>query len=289
MQQNLNAKYIKFLSDDEEKSKILASELNVSQAEFDAVWSWFLLLLQRQSKLDVFGEDVIKDLASRLETLAANLSQSAQNFVLAKLIYYNNIIQSGHLDSWICGSMSKFLHDEIERRISEASFCLAEFTALTRYLKHNFYVSPNGYLLENALKIEKQNKIFAHADGDERGVRLFKNFIPKNRQGCYLVVNKILNAACFDGKFSLSIKALKWLDSARGAAAPSGWQNKFNELKGELGEEALAAVVVEVLRLDSLTYHDFAISSWSDDVVKRFVKSAEWILQITGKQRLRTF
>ena len=209
MQQNLNAKYIKFLSDDEEKSKILASELNVPQAEFDAVWSWFLLLLQRQSKLDVFGDDVIKDLASRLETL-----------------------QSGHLDSAVCGIMSKFLYDEIERRISEASFCVAEFTALTRYIKHNFYVSPNGYLLENALKIEKQNKIFARADrdakleiiqnllciiddkefhhdiavfkklacevkdGDERGVRLFKNFIPKNRQGCYLVVNKILNAAC---------------------------------------------------------------------------------------------
>lgn len=108
MQQNLNAKYIKFLSDDEGKSKILASELNVPQAEFDAVWSWFLLLLQRQSKLDVFGDDVIKDLASRLETLAANLSQSAQNFVLAKLIYYNNIIQSGHLDSAVCGIMSKF-------------------------------------------------------------------------------------------------------------------------------------------------------------------------------------
>ena len=113
MQQNLNAKYIKFLSDDEGKSKILASELNVPQAEFDAVWSWFLLLLQRQSKLDVFGDDVIKDLASRLETLAANLSQSAQNFVLAKLIYYNNIIQSGHLDSAVCGIMSKFLYDEI--------------------------------------------------------------------------------------------------------------------------------------------------------------------------------
>lgn len=325
MQQNLNAKYIKFLSDDEEKSKILASELSVPQAEFDAVWSWFLLLLQRQSKLDVYGDDVIiKDLASQLETLAASLSQSAQNFVLAKLIYYNNIIQSGHLDSWICGIMSKFLYDEIERRISEASFCLAEFTALTRYIKHNFYVSANGYLLENTLKIEKQNKIFARADddakleiiqnllyiiddkefhrdiavfkklacevkdGDERGVRLFKNFIPKNRQGCYLVVNKILNAACFDGKFSLSVKALKWLDSARGAAAPSGWQNKFNELKGELGEEALAAVAAEILGLDSLTYHDFAVSSWSDDVVKRFVKSAEWILQIAGEQRLRT-
>ena len=215
MHQNLNAKYIKFLSDDEEKSKILASALNVPQAEFDAVWSWFLILLQRQSKLDIFGDDVIKDLASRLETLAASLSQSARNFVLAKLIYYNNIIQSGHLNSAVCGIMSKFLYDEIKRRISEASFCFAEFTALTRYIKHNLYVSPNGYLLENALKIEKQNKIFARADdeakleiiqnllciiddkefqhdiavfkklacevkdGDERGVRLFKNFIPK--------------------------------------------------------------------------------------------------------------
>lgn len=37
MQQNLNAKYIKFLSDDEEKSKILASALNLSKSEFDAV------------------------------------------------------------------------------------------------------------------------------------------------------------------------------------------------------------------------------------------------------------
>ena len=49
--------------------------------------------------------------------------------------------------------MMKFLNDEIERRMAGADFTFAEFTALSEYLKHNFYVSPNGDLLENLIKI----------------------------------------------------------------------------------------------------------------------------------------
>ena len=73
---------------------------------------------------------------------------------------------------------------------------------------------------------------------------------------------------------------MKWLDSARGKEPSKGWLNNFNELKNELGKEILNEVTNEILKLESLAYHDFGSYSWPDDVMKRFIKSAEWIKEL---------
>ena len=312
-----NEKHEIFFNDDKAKSQILATALLISQEEFKAVQDWFLLLLQRFYKLEFDNRYIIIDeLTICLEKTSANLSLNANKLILAKLIYYNNIIQSGYLQSSVFGIMTKFLNDEIERRMAGADFTFEEFTALSEYLKHNFYVSPNGDLLENLIKIEKRNKIFAktndeeklaiiknllqiiddtefHHDivifkkildfikiSDEKTIYYVKNFIPKNQQGCYLVTNKILNLAHSKGKFDLCVKTLKWLDSARGKEPSKGWLTKFNELKNELGKEILNEVTNEILKLESLAYHDFGSYSWPDDVMKRFIKSAQWIKEL---------
>ena len=83
-----------------------------------------------------------------------------------------------------------------------------------------------------------------------------------------------------ENKFDLCVKALKWLDSARGKEPSKGWLNNFNELKNELGKEILNEVTNEILKLESLEYHDFSLSSWPDDVMKRFIKSAQWIKEL---------
>lgn len=312
-----NEKHKIFFNDDKAKSQILATALLVSQEEFKAVQDWFLLLLQRLCKLEFDnGHIIIDEITIHLEKTSANLSLNANKLILAKLIYYNNIIQSGYLLSSVFGIMTKFLNDEIERRMADTDFTFEEFTALSEYLKHNFYVSPNGDLLENLIKIEKRNKIFAKANdeeklaiiknllqiiddtefyhdivifkkildfikvSDEKTIYYVKNFIPKNQQGCYLITNKILNLAHSEGKFDLCVKALKWLDSARGKEPSKGWLNNFNELKNELGKEILNEVTNEILKLESLAYHDFGSYSWPDDVMKRFIKSAEWIKEL---------
>ena len=312
-----NEKHEIFFNDDEAKSQILASTLQVSQEEFKAVQDWFLLLLQRLCKLEFDnGHIIIDELTICLEKTSANLSLNANKLILVKLIYYNNIIQSGYLQSSVFGIMTKFLNDKIEQRMAGADFTFEEFTALSEYLKHNFYVSPNGDLLENLIKIEKRNKIFAktndeeklaiiknllqiiddtefHHDivifkkildlikiSDEKTIYYVKNFIPKNQQGCYLITNKILNLPYFEGKFDLCVKALKWLDSARGKEPSKGWLTKFNELKNELGKEILQEITDEILKLESLAYHDFGSYSWPDDVMKRFIKSAQWIKEL---------
>ena len=312
-----NEKHEIFFNDDEAKSQILATALQVSQEEFKAVQDWFLLLLQRLCKLEFDnGHIIIDELTICLEKTFTNLSLNANKLILAKLIYYNNIIQSGYLQSSVFGIMTKFLNDEIERRMADTDFTFEEFTALSEYLKHNFYVSPNGDLLENLIKIEKQNKIFAKANdeekltiiqsllqiiddtefhhdivifkkildfikiSDEKTIYYVKNFIPKNQQGCYLITNKILNLAHSEGKFDLCVKTLKWLDSARGKEPSKGWLTKFNELKNELGKEVLQEITDEILKLKSLAYHDFGSYSWPDDVMKRFIKSAEWIKEL---------
>jgi len=271
-----NEKHKIFFNDDKAKSQILATALLVSQEEFKAVQDWFSLLLQRLCKLEFDnGHIIIDELTICLEKTSANLSLNANKLILAKLIYYNNIIQSGYLQSSVFGIMTKFLNDEIERRMAGADFTFAQFMALSEYLKHNFYVSPNGDLLENLIKIEYQNKARS-----QRNTFKFKNFIPKNQQGCYLITNKILNLPYFEGKFDLCIKALKWLDSARGKEPSKGWLTKFNELKNELGKEVLQEITNEILKLESLAYHDFGSYSWPDDVMKRFIKSAQWIKEL---------
>ena len=312
-----NEKHEIFFNDDKAKSQILATALLISQEEFKAVQDWFLLLLQRLCKLEFDnGHIIIDELTICLEKTSTNLSLNANKLILAKLVYYNNIIQSGYLQSSVFGIMTKFLNDEIEQRMAGADFTFEEFTALSEYLKHNFYVSPNGDLLENLIKIEKRNKIFAKANdeeklaiiknllqiiddiefhhdivifkkildfikiNDEKTIYYVKNFIPKNQQGCYLITNKILNLAHSEGKFDLCVKALKWLDSARGKEPSKGWLNNFNELKNELGKEILNEVTNEILKLESLAYHDFGSYSWPDDVMKRFIKSAEWIKEL---------
>jgi len=312
-----NEKHEIFFNEDKAKSQILATALLVSQEEFKAVQDWFLLLLQKLCKLEFDnGHIIIDELTICLEKTSANLSLNANKLILAKFIYYNNIIQSGYLQSSVFGIMTKFLNDEIEQRMAGADFTFTEFTALSEYLKHNFYVSPNGDLLENLIKIEKRNKIFAKANdeeklaiiknllqiiddtefhhdivifkkildfikiSDEKTIYYIKNFIPKNQQGCYLITNKILNLAYSEGKFDLCVKALKWLDSARGKEPSKGWLSNFNELKNELGKEVLQEIADEILKLESLTYHDFGSYSWPDDVIKRFIKSAEWIKEL---------
>ena len=312
-----NEKHEIFFNDDEAKSQILATALQVSQEEFKAVQDWFLLLLQKLCKLEFDnGHIIIDELTICLEKTSANLSLNANKLILAKLIYYNNIIQSGYLQSSVFGIMTKFLNDEMERRMAGADFTFAQFKALSEYLKHNFYVSPNGDLLENLIKIEKRNKIFAKANdeeklaiiknllqiiddtkfhhdivifkkildfikiSDEKTIYYVKNFIPKNQQGCYVITNKILNLAHSEGKFDLCVKTLKWLDSARGKEPSKGWLTKFNELKNELGKEVLQEITDKILKLESLAYHDFGSYSWPDDVMKRFIKSAQWIKEL---------
>ena len=43
-------------------------------------------------------------------------------------------------------------------------------------------------------------------------------------------------------------------------------------LKNELGKEILQEITDEILKLESLAYHDFGSYSWPDDVMKRFIK-----------------
>ena len=172
-----NEKHEIFFNDDKAKSQILATALLISQEEFKAVQDWFLLLLQRLCKLEFDnGHIIIDELTICLEKTFTNLSLNANKLILAKLIYYNNIIQSGYLQSSVFGIMTKFLNDEIEQRMAGADFTFAQFKALSEYLKHNFYVSPNGDLLENLIKIEKRNKIFTKAN-DEEELAIIKNLL----------------------------------------------------------------------------------------------------------------
>jgi len=41
--------------------------------------------------------------------------------------------------------------------VIKPKYSIVEFISLSEYLKSNFFVSPNGELLENILKLEKSN------------------------------------------------------------------------------------------------------------------------------------
>jgi hypothetical protein len=193
----------------------------------------------------------------------------------------------------------------------------SEFVAVTTYLQNNFFVSPNGELIENILKINTKHKITAKSSTEEKrniisnilyivadksfhhDIICFKkilklitaddielmeqvvNFKVTNGQGCYFMVNLILNThLLLDNvaeNFEVKRELIFWLDSSGGAKPKQSWTEKMLALKVKIGLQALLLICDRLIEHQQLANYYFNDSFfWGDDVCKRFIKSAKW-------------
>nr|WP_314496839.1 hypothetical protein [uncultured Chryseobacterium sp.] len=112
-------------------------------------------------------------------------------------------------------------------------------------------------------------------------ISYLKNFQVKNKQGCYKIINDILNLALFKNHwydFKIKVQLIIFFDTARGVNPTSSWKKKFQELSAVIDHNMLSQIVHAVFKNENCKIYVFDYGAqWSGDTAKRFFKSAVWI------------
>jgi len=316
----MDSQYENFIKEDSKNSLVLMQNLNVPDFEYGKIEQWFSEYLVCHAKSDDFNMSVIyeNELQKKYDELAPITGESASKYMIGKLITYINITDSGYLRSTLIARLSVLLQELLKDYIETQKICFSplEFLSITEYTKNCFFVSPNGELLENLLKIEKSNKICANANTEQRErilknmlsviaqkeyhhdiqcfkkilnlitkddetlVAHIKNYCVNNRQGCYtyinIIMNRSLSADTWDD-FILKKEAVTLFDTAKGAHPKDSWLNKYRELQKRLELNNILWICTQISERENLKNYAFTNYTWSDDVAKRFLKSAQWI------------
>lgn len=198
-----------------------------------------------------------------------------------------------------------------------------DFLNVTVYLKDNYFISPNSNFLEDILKIENVRSITKQASSrirfeimknilfiifqktfhhdiicfkkilklvtitDVELIAYLKEFHVKNTQGCYKIIYDILNLEISEDiwkDFEIKLQLINFFDSARSANPTPAWNRKLQEVSVIIEENKLLQAVQIILGNENcMTYEIDYGTEWSDDVSKRFLKSARWITEGTPK------
>lgn len=316
--------YEKFRKNDIEKSKEMALKINVTQNDINEIEKWFETLLIEHKNVGTFEQQLKteKQLEIDFINLHSKIETQSNKYILAKLLNYNNIFNSGFLRSTHIPRLTHLLYKNIIPSYFKSikpKYSIDEFIALSEYLKSNFFVSPNGELLKNALKLEKVNKIFEKATAEQRLkltenlmniisekdfhhdiicfkkilnlineedkelITFFKQFKVNNNQGCYSVINGILNTHVHNDlwiDFQNKKELIIFFDATKGAKPNEKWSANFVELNSKVGSQNMKSIANKIIEYSNKRNYFFNETFyWSDDIVKRFIKSAEWITE----------
>lgn len=309
------------------KSNILSEELGISEIDFYSIQRWFNLLLAKY-------EEATSDINEQLKTveelkvkynelISSEIEEKSYQYILPKLLNYNNIFNSAFLRSLYVARIDFLLRDDLIPKFvndKTIAFSPEAFFYATVYLRNNHFVSPNSNFLEDILKIESVRGIFKNASAQikfetlknilhiifqktfhhniisfkkilklvsETDLELMdylKKFQVENDQGCYKIIHEILNLHLFNDKwedFEIKVQLISFFDTAKGARPSLSWNKKFNELSVKVTDDKFKLIVHSVLKNEALVRYKFDYGAeWTDDTAKRFLKSAEWIMEL---------
>lgn len=257
------------------------------------------------------------------ELISSEIERKSYKYILPKLLNFNNEFNGAFLRSLYVARLGFLLRENLIPKLvndKKLVYSPEDFFNATIYLKDNYFVSPNSNFLEDILKIENVRGIFKQAttkikfetlknilhiiyqktyhhdiicfkkilklvsETDSELISYMKNFQVENKQGCYKIINDILNLDFSKDNwndFKIKIQLINFLDTARGANPNSSWNNKFQELSAIIDNKMLLQIVHTVLKNENCKIYAFDYGvQWSDDTVKRFLKSAQWIKDI---------
>ncbi|RQO37677.1 hypothetical protein DBR39_12350 [Chryseobacterium sp. KBW03] len=267
-----------------------------------------------------------KDLQNKFyELISSEIERKSYKYILPKLLYYNNEFYGAFLRSLYVARLGALLADNLIPKLvndKRIVYSAEDFLFVSFYLRENNFVSPNSNFIEDILKIEHVRGIFKQATNDikfstlenilhiihqkafhhdiicfkkilklvtERDVALIdylKKFEVINKQGCYKIINDILNLAIAENAwddFEIKVQLINFLDTARGANPTASWCKKFQELSGNIDNTIFLQVAHIVLENESCKNYEFDYGAiWADDTAKRFLKSAQWIKDFLG-------
>jgi len=193
-----------------------------------------------------------------------------------------------------------------------------DFLCVTAYFRDNYFISPNSNFLEDILKIETVRGIIKQASAsikfetlknilhivfqkdfhhdiicfkkilklvsatDAELIDYLKKFRVENNQGCYKIIAEIFNLNISEDiwkDFEIKVQLINFFDSARSANPTPAWNRKLKEVSASIEEDKLLQTIQTVLRNENCNIYrlDYG-AEWGDDVSKRFLKSARWIV-----------
>lgn len=267
---------------------------------------------------------VEKELENKFnEMISSEIERKSYLYILPKLLHYNNVFNDAFLRSLYVARLGALLRDNlIPKLVNDKTIVYSpeDFFHVTVYLKDNYFVSPNSNFLEDILKIENVRGIFKQAtskvkfetlknilniiyqktyhhdiicfkkslklvsETDSELIGYLKNFQVENRQGCYKIINDILNLDLFKDNwhdFEIKVQLISFFDTARGASPTSSWINRFQVISTIINNKIFLQIVNAVLKNENCRIYEFDYGAqWSDDTAKRFLKSAQWIKDI---------
>lgn len=257
------------------------------------------------------------------EIISSEIERKSYKYILPKLLHYNNAFNDTFLRSLYVVRLGALLRDNLIPKLVNDKMIVyspEDFFHVTIYLKDNYFVSPNSNFLEDTLKIEHVRGIFKQAttkvkfetlknilhiiyqksfhhdivcfkkilklvsETDTQLIDYLKKFQVENKQGCYKIINDILNLELDDDNwhdFQIKVQLINFFDTARGANPTASWNKKFQELSATIGNNKLLQTANGVLENEAYKIYEFDYGAqWGDDIAKRFLKSAHWIKNI---------
>lgn len=257
------------------------------------------------------------------ELISSETERKSYKYILPKLLNYNNVFNDAFLRSLYVTRLGALLRDNLISKLVNDKMIVyspEDFFHITVYLRENYFVSPNSNFLEDILKIENVRGIFKQAttkvkfetlknilhiihqktfhhdiicfkkilklvsERDFELIDYLKNFQVENKQGCYKIINDILNleiAADGWNDFEMKVQLINFFDTGRGANPTASWSKKFQELSGTIDSDRLSQTADTVLENENSKNYEFDYGAqWGDDTAKRFLKSAQWIKDI---------
>ncbi|WP_426478144.1 hypothetical protein ACP3T3_01290 [Chryseobacterium sp. CBSDS_008] len=254
------------------------------------------------------------------ELIASEIARKNYKYILTKLLNYNNVFNDSFLKSLYVARIGALLRDNLIPKLVKDKMIVyspEDFLHVTIYLRDNYFISPSSNFLEDILKIETVRGIIKEASvsiklevlknilhiiyqksfhhdiicfkkilklvslADVELIGYLKGFRVENKQGCYKIINDILNLKIREDiwdDFKIKIQLINFFDAARSANPSPAWNRKLQEVSVIIEENKLLEIVQVVLGNDNFrTYEVDYGAEWSDDVSKRFLKSAKWI------------
>ncbi|MNI48270.1 hypothetical protein D3C73_1028280 [compost metagenome] len=168
------------------------------------------------------------------ELISSEIQRKSYKYILPKLLHYNNVFNDAFLRSLYVVRLGALLRDNLIGKFAKDKMIVyspEDFFHITVYLRDNYFVSPNSNFIEDILKIEHVRGIFKQATNDVKFSTLknilhiihqktfhhdiicfkkilklvsakdialidyLKRFEVINKQGCYKIINDILNLA----------------------------------------------------------------------------------------------
>ncbi|WP_330745914.1 hypothetical protein [Chryseobacterium sp. CP-77] len=254
------------------------------------------------------------------ELISSEITRKSYKYILPKLLNYNNVFNGAFLKSLYVARIGALLEDNLISKFVKDRMIVyspEDFLQVTIYLRDNYFISPNSNFLEDILKIETVRGIIKEASvsikfealknilhiiyqkgfhhdiicfkkilklvsfADVELIDYLKGFRVENKQGCYKIINDLLNLKITEDlwkDFEIKVQLINFFDSARSANPSPAWNRKFQEVLGIIDENKLLQVVQTVLENDDCHIYQIDYGAeWSDDISKRFLKSAKWI------------